>query len=169
MTTQHTRTAAAAFDSRDEAEEAVNRLNRAGFQAESVGWAMRGEGRDGDRVEGADDAAAGAASGAALGGVVGAAAAAATMALIPGVGPFLAGGYLGTVLIPAAGAAAAGGLLGGLTGSGMDETEAGHYDEQFRSGRAVVSVKAGDRYPEAAEILRESGGDIFQRDASVAR
>jgi hydrogenase maturation factor len=90
------------------------------------------------------------------------------MTLIPGVGPFLAGGYLGTVLIAAGGGAAAGGLLGGLTGMGMDEDEAKHYDEQFRAGRVVVTVNAGGRYTEAADILAASGGQTFRQGGIAA-
>ena len=167
MTTQRTRTAAATFESRDQAERAVDRLRQAGFSDDQVGWAMRGEDK-GDRPGGTEDAAKGAGTGALAGGALGAAGAAAAMALIPGIGPFLAGGYLGTVLIAAGGAAAAGGLLGGLTGMGMDEDEAKHYDEQFRSGRVVVTVNAGDRYTEAADILRDSGGQTFQPGATGA-
>jgi hypothetical protein len=166
MTTQRIRTAAAAFETRDEAERAVDRLRDAGFDAEQVGWAMRGEHKD-DRPAGADAAAVGAGTGAVVGGAVGAAGAAAAMALIPGLGPFLAGGYLGTVLIATGGGAVAGGLLGGLTGMGMDEDEATYYDEQFRAGRVVVTVNAGERYTEAADILRDSGGQTF-RPGTVA-
>ena len=161
MTTERTRTAAASFDSRDEAERAVDRLRGAGFGEDSVGWAMRG-GEDSDRPEGTEDAAKGAGTGAVAGGALGAAGAAAAMTLIPGIGPFLAGGYLGTVLIAAGGGAVAGGLLGGLTGMGMDEDEAKHYDEQFRAGRVVVTVNAGGRYTEAADILAQSGGQTFR-------
>jgi hypothetical protein len=92
------------------------------------------------------------------------------MALIPGIGPFLAGGYLGTVLIAAGGGAVAGGLLGGLTGMGLEEDEARHYDEQFKAGRAVVTVNAGDRYTEAADILQQMGGQRYQpADGLAAR
>jgi hypothetical protein len=158
------RTAAAAFETRDQAERAVDRLRDAGFDAEQVGWAMRGGDKD-DRPEGTEDVATGAGAGAVVGGAVGAAGAAAAMALIPGLGPFLAGGYLGTVLIAAGGGAVAGGLLGGLTGMGMDEEEAKHYDEQFRAGRVVVTVNADERYTEAADILRASGGQTFRPGA----
>lgn len=155
------RTAAATFETRDEAERAVDRLHAAGFNPDGIGWAMRGEHSD-DRPEGTGEAAGGAATGAVAGGALGAAGAAATMALIPGIGPFLAGGYLGTILIAAGGAAVAGGMLGGLTEMGMDETEAKHYDTQFQAGRVVLTVNAGDRYTEAADILRDSGGDTYR-------
>jgi hypothetical protein len=159
MTTeQRTRTAVAAFDTRDQAERAVDALRQAGFTDEHIGWAMKHE----EKPEGTEDAAKGAGTGALAGGALGAAGAAAAMALIPGVGPFLAGGYLGTVLIAAGGGAVAGGLLGGLTGMGLSEDEAKHYDEQFKAGRAVVTVNAGDRYTAAADILQQMGGHSYQ-------
>jgi hypothetical protein len=168
MTTeQRTRTAVAAFETRDQAERAVDALRQAGFTDEHIGWAMRGEDK-GDRPEGTEDAAKGAGTGALAGGALGAAGAAAAMALIPGIGPFLAGGYLGTVLIAAGGGAVAGGLLGGLTGMGLEEDEARHYDEQFKAGRAVVTVNAGDRYTEAADILQQMGGQRYQPSDGIA-
>jgi hypothetical protein len=136
----------------------VDRLRGAGFDDEQIGWAMR----DGDNPEGAKDVAKGATTGAVAGAGVGAVGAAAAMALIPGVGPFLAGGYLGTILTAAGASAAAGGLLGGATGLGFDEGETRHYEEALKSGQAVVTVKAGDRYTEAADILHESGGSTYR-------
>ena len=51
----------------------------------------------------------------------------------------------------------------------MDEDEAKHYDEEFRAGGVVVTVNAGDRYTEAADTLRDSGGQTFQPAADAAR
>lgn len=158
QSTTRPRTAAATFGSRDEAERAVDRLRDAGFDNEQIGWAMR----DGESPEGANDVAKGATTGAVTGAGLGAAGAAVAMALIPGVGPFLAGGYLGTVLTAAGVSAAAGGLLGGATGLGFDEDETQHYEDALKGGRGVVTVQAGDRYTEAADILRDSGGDTFR-------
>lgn len=152
------RTAAATFGSRDEAERAVDRLRSAGFESENIGWAMK----EGETPEGAQDVAKGAATGAVAGVGLGAAGAAVAMALIPGVGPFLAGGYLGTILTAAAVSGAAGGLLGGVTGLGFDEGETQHYEDALKGGRAVVTVQAGDRYTEAADILRGCGGDTYR-------
>lgn len=165
--TQRRRTAAATFASRDEAERAVDRLRSAGFTDEQIGWAMK----QGDAPEGAkdvgDDVAGGATAGAVTGGALGAAGAAVGMALIPGIGPFIAGGYLATILTTAGVSAAAGGLLGGLAGLGFDEGETRHYEEAFKGGRAVVTVDAGNRYTEAADILRDSGGDIYRPDGTA--
>ncbi len=152
------RTAAATFGSRDEAERAVDRLRDAGFDHEQIGWAMR----QGDNPDGTKDVAKGATAGAVTGAGLGAAGAAVAMALIPGVGPFIAGGYLGTILTTAGVSAAAGGLLGGMAGLGFDEDETRHYEDALKGGRAVVTVQAGDRYTEAADILRDCGGDTFR-------
>ena len=164
MATERTRTAAAAFATRDQAERAVDALRAAGFRDEHIGWAMKGE----DKPDGVGDAAKGAAAGAVTGGVIGGVGAAAVMALIPGVGPFIGGGVLATVLTGAGAGAAAGGLIGGLTGMGMSEDEAKHYEGEFKAGRAIVTVNAGDRYTEAADILRASGGQTFAPDSTRA-
>ena len=149
MTTQHRpRTAVRAFEGRDQAERAVDELRRAGFRDEESGWAMRGEDKA-DRPEGTEDAAKGAATGAVAGGVLGGLGAAAVIALIPGVGPFIAGGLLATVLT-GAGVGAAAGDLG-----------------EFKAGRPVVTVNAGDRYSEAADILDRSGGRGYQAGGST--
>jgi len=158
QTSTRPRTAAATFASRDDAERAVDGLRAAGFNNDQIGWAMR----QGDTPEGTKDVAKGATTGAVAGAGLGAAGAAAAMALIPGVGPFIAGGYLGTILTAAGVSAAAGGLLGGVTGLGFDEDETRHYEDALKNGRAVVTVQAGDRYTEAADILRDGGGDTYR-------
>jgi hypothetical protein len=164
MTTRSRTTAACTFETREQAERAVADLHQAGFMDEHVGWARRDtDAPDGTR-DVADDAAAGAAAGAVTGSVLGAAGAVAGMALIPGVGPFLAGGYLATILTTAGVSAAAGGLLGGLAGLGFEEGEARHYEDEFKSGRTIVTVNAPGRYDEAMAILRRNGGRGYGAD-----
>lgn len=154
MTTERMRTAVSSFESRDQAERAVDELRKAGFNDEKIGWAMKHE----DRPEGVEDATKGAVTGATTGAVIGGVGAAAAMALIPGVGPFIGGGMLATVLGSAGIGAAAGGLLGGLAAAGLSEDEAKHYEGEFKAGRAIVTVNSGDRYSEAADILQRMGG-----------
>ena len=84
------------------------------------------------------------------------------------MGPFIAGGLLATVLTGAGVGAAAGGLIGGLTGLGLSEDEAKHYEGEFKAGRPVVTVNAGDRYSEAADILRRSGGRGYESAGAAA-
>lgn len=162
MTTQQRRPTMSAFESRDHAERAVGGLRDAGFRDEDVGWAMRHEEAPEGTHDVSDEVAKDASAGAATGGILGGVGAAAAMALIPGIGPFLAGGALGTVLITAGASAAAGGLLGGLIGMGASEEEAKYYDEEFRAGRPVMTVNAGDRSDEARDIFRRSGGYDYE-------
>jgi hypothetical protein len=53
-------------------------------------------------------------------------------------------------------------MLGGAAGLGFDEGETGHYEEALKGGRAVVTVRAGERYTEAADLLRECGGETYR-------
>jgi hypothetical protein len=97
-----------------------------------------------------------------LGGVIGASAA----LLIPGVGPVVSGGLLATALAGAATGAATGAVAGGVTGAlvglGIPEDEAKYYDEQFREGRTLMTVKADDRYDDAGDIIRRRRGYDYE-------
>jgi uncharacterized protein (TIGR02271 family) len=151
------------FHDRARAEEAVQELHRAGFGDDQIGFAAReGEAPEGSGAiaEGGDggEAGEGAAKGAVSGGIIGGILGALATGLIPGVGPIIAGGLLAGLLGGAAVGAATGGLLGALTGSmGVPEDEARYYDEEFKSGRTLVTVRADGRYDEAQRILRGYG------------
>jgi hypothetical protein len=152
-----------AFDDRDEAELAVDELEHAGFDHENVGFVIRGsdvvQGGMITDVEGAKDGA-GALHGAAAGGLVGGLLGAAAAALIPGIGPVLAGGILATAVGGAAAGAATGGIFGALSGLGVSEDEALHYQRVFDEGKALVFVNAGDRGKIAADIAQRHGGYV---------
>lgn len=153
------------FDDRLQAEAAVDELENAGFNAEDVGFALRGA--DINRGGTVTDAvgvkdASGAAVGAVTGGVVGTVFGAAAALLIPGVGPVLAGGILASSLGYAAAGVAVGGLLGAMTGAGLTEEEAKYYDQEFQSGRAIVTVRSSTRDRVAVEVLRKHGGYDMQ-------
>jgi hypothetical protein len=109
---------------------------------------------DDDHVDTGPGAGGGALTGAVTGGLV---AAAATAFVIPGIGPILAGGLLAATLTGVAVGAATGGLLGALIDLGVPEDEARAYDEEFRSGNIVVTVRTEGRYDEAASILFDHG------------
>jgi uncharacterized protein (TIGR02271 family) len=147
------------FRDRARAEEAVQELHRAGFRDDQIGFAAReGEVPEGSAAisEGeGSEAGGGAAKGAVGGGIIGAVLGALATGLIPGIGPVIAGGLLAGIVGGAALGAAGGGLLGALAGSGVPEEEARYYDEEFRSGRTIVTVKADGRYDEAQRILRQ--------------
>jgi len=160
MVTTERSTLVGVFQNRDDAAEAVNDLQRAGFRDEEIGFVARGaepEGGtaapEGGETHTGERETAGAIGGGVVGGLLGAAAA----ALIPGIGPVLAGGILASALVGAGAGAAAGGLLGVLTGMGVGDEEARHYESEFQSGRTLVTVRADDRRQEAVDILERHG------------
>src|SRR5918911_1753854 len=160
MTTSNRPTVVGVFHNRDDAERAVDELHRAGFRDDQIGFAARGgETMEGGRTiaeGGTGEAGEGAAKGALGGGILGGILGALATGLIPGIGPVIAGGLLAGILGGAAIGAAGGGLLGALTGSmGVPEEEARYYDQEFQSGRTIVTVRADGRYDEAQRILRE--------------
>ena len=100
-----------------------------------------------------------------LGGIIGAGAA----LLIPGIGPVVSGGLLASALAGAATGAVAGGVAGGVSGAlvglGIPEHEAKYYDEQFKKGGTLMTVRAEDRYNDASDIVRRRRGfDYETRD-----
>jgi hypothetical protein len=138
------------FETRTEAESAIQRLKAAGIAAEEIGIAMKDVRESGDLVDatGANDlsgegATAGAVSGAAVGTLVGLALVGSTFVL-PGVGTFLIGGPLAAALAGAGIGAASGGLLGALIGAGVPEAEAEHYAAGIEQGHILVSVDVAD-------------------------
>jgi hypothetical protein len=153
------------FDSRDDADNAVQELHNLGYGAEDIGFAMRGEDQG---MAGTSDfdtgtkAGEGAVAGGIAGGILGALAA----LTIPGVGPVIAGGALATALGGAAAGVAAGGLLGGLVGLGIPEEEARYYESEFQAGRGIVTVRAGNRYSEVVNVLNRWGRCGYQGGTS---
>ena len=149
------------FDDRLRAEEAVDALHQAGFAHDKIGYAIRGaDAVAGGMITDADGAkdAKGAVAGALTGGMVGGVLAAAISLLIPGVGPVLAGGILASFFGGAIAGTAVGGILGAMTGLGISEDEARHYEKAFHEGKAIVAVKPGARSADAADILVRFGG-----------
>lgn len=157
------RTAVGSFDDRHQAQQAVEALRRAGFREDQIGIITRDEDRSEIREreeeeEEVGQAGSGAATGAAAGAGVGALWGLGVLAgLLPAVGPVIAGGTLAAILASAAAGAAAGGILGALLGLGIPEEEAAYYEEEFKSGRTLVTVRADGRYDEARAILQRFG------------
>jgi hypothetical protein len=150
------------FNTRAEADRAVADLKRAGYRDDQIGMVARdAEGRtvrtdgSGDRTNAGEGAAIGAAAGAVGGAAVGAGIAA---GVIPVIGPVLAIGTLGTVLLNAAGGAAIAGLAGALIGWGIPEEDARYYESEVKAGRYLVTVDAGDRREDTWGILQGAGG-----------
>jgi uncharacterized protein (TIGR02271 family) len=149
------------FETKARAEQAIAELRAADFDDSHIGMVYRDHegktvksGAAGDTY--ADEGAvAGAVAGAAGGALVGAGIAAGT---IPVIGPVLALGTLGTILVNAAGGAAIAGLAGALIGWGIPEEDASYYEEEVKAGRYLVTVEADSREGEARAILRKYGG-----------
>ena len=77
--------------------------------------------------------------------------------VLPGIGTAIAGGALAGIVSSAAAGAAADGLLGAVAGLGIPEDEAEYYDEEFRRGGILVTVRAGGRLDEARATLQRFG------------
>ena len=165
------RIVSAVFDSRDEAERALNELRSAGVSDKAISVIGRREGGDGD-VD-VDDgvnksgAVKGALAGAGVGTVLGIAALA-----IPGVGPLAAAGAIAASAIPEAAAigaavgAAGGGLTGLLSKHGVDDEDVRYYEGRINDGGIFVSVNAQDAGVTPAiarEILYRHGGHNASR------
>jgi uncharacterized membrane protein len=160
----------AVFDSRSEAEEAVQELRSAGVDTGRLSVVGRDEGRtqvtdgSGDVTDddAGKDAAKGALGGAGLGAILGVAALA-----IPGVGPLAAAGAIASSAIPGAAAigagvgAVAGGLSGYLKDHGVSDEDASYYEGRINEGGIFVSVDTSDgdvSAEQAREILIRNGG-----------
>ncbi|CAN5914722.1 hypothetical protein BH23PLA1_BH23PLA1_18660 [soil metagenome] len=152
------------FNTRVEAEDAIRRLQLAGFGQDSIGVAMKDskeahaiseETGVGDLSE--EGATAGAVSGAGVGALVGLALVGSSFVL-PGVGAFIIGGPLAAALTGAGIGAASGGLAGALVGAGIPEDEATEYASRLEQGHVLVSVSTPDEQADTArEILRSEG------------
>ena len=164
------------FDSRHEAERAIDDLYALGYSDREIGFINRHEGDydtgdvgRADEVAQAgtagDEAAKGAAGGALGGAAVGAGAgllASAGMLLVPGIGPFLAAGTLAGTLAASAAGAAGGAVLGGVAGAIFGPTTndeySDYYSEGVDRGGALVTVRPIEgKESEAAEALRAAG------------
>jgi len=159
--------AVALFDDRDDAQDAINALRDAGFDASVISVIARDRDVQGRLAEDTGtEAGAAAATGAVAGGVLGGLAGwlvGIGALAIPGVGPIVAAGPLAAAIGGMAIGAAGGGIIGALTGAGVPEDEARYYDEGFKRGGILVTVRAPGRYGEAMSMMREYGG----RDSST--
>ena len=159
MATNHPETVVVVFEDRERARQAIEDLKRAGFTEDQLGVVARdketretvGEGTGSKAGEGA---AVGGAAGLGLGALWGAGIVA---GLVPGIGPAIAGGTLGVVLSSAAAGGALAGVVGALVGLGIPEEEARYYEDEFKRGRILVTVKAPGRQDEARSILQRWG------------
>src|SRR5439155_25567643 len=129
------------FDDPLEARRAMETLQASALHLDDVSIISRAT-ESGAVVDSGDHITAGegAAVGAVWGGLVGLAA-----LLIPGIGPFVAGGALFAALTGVATGAVVGGIAGALIDrAGIPEEEARAYETMVHSGKTLVAVKARD-------------------------
>lgn len=113
----------------------------------------------------------GAVVGAAWGGLVGLVA-----LVIPGIGPFIAGGAIAAALTGAAAGAVVGGISGALIhNANVPEAEAKQYEHAVKSGKTLLIIKTEEANAldvrrilvrDGAESLREDETDMLGRGAS---
>jgi len=149
------------FETRVRAEQAMADLRKAGFSEDQIGMVARDESgkvvksKGGEETYADEGAVTGLVAGAGAGALVGAGIVA---GVIPVIGPVLAIGTLGTILLNAAGGAAIAGIAGALIGWGIPEEEAEYYEGEVKAGRFLVTVDADGREAEARAILLRQGG-----------
>lgn len=160
------------FDDQGNAQRCVAELRQAGFQDAELGVASperktvttaKTPGKENYAEEGA---VTGVLAGAGLGAAWGIGIAA---GVLPMIGPVIAGGTLAAIAASAALGATAAGITGALIGLGIPEDEAGYYEEEFKAGRTLVTVRAGSRYDEAAATIRRWGGHAQARTGVFSR
>ncbi len=133
------------FDSRDDAQNAVNQLEGIGVVRSDISLVFRdeNEGRgktvvtDSTGSHAGEGAGTGSLIGGTVGAILGALAATATSVVIPGVGILLAGPIAGALAGAGAGGLT-GGVLGALVGAGIPEETARTYESGIQRGGVVV-------------------------------
>jgi hypothetical protein len=172
MATDLMHRAVGSFANRTEAESALTVLRDSGFNMGKVSIAVKNEETAPDKIAGVkvtdtlgnhgkEGAATGTATGAALGGVTGLLVGLGALA-IPGVGPVMLAGAIGTAAATAAAGgaigAAAGGLVGTLVGLGIPEGQAQRYSEVVREGGYLVMVDGSEQEIQKAQAVLNTTG-----------
>lgn len=158
----------AVFDSRQEAQHAVEELRNAGINDSAISIVGRPDEHSSEGSDGGEDghSKGGIAAAVAGGGVAGALLGVAALA-IPGVGPLAAAGAIAASAIPtAAGIGAAVGATGGalakmLSDHDVDGRDAEYYEEHIQGGGVFVSVdtrQATGKAEFARDVLQRNGG-----------
>ena len=165
-------TVAGIFNSRADAERAVEGLRSSGFGEDRISLLAPGasqEQLDEVPTTETEQPGMGKALGGAVGGALGVAGglelgAAAASLLVPGVGPVFAAGLVGAALLGAGGAvtgAAVGGALEDSLARELPHDELFVYEDALRRGRSVVLVVADDdeKSETARDVLARSGAE----------
>ena len=158
------------FESRADAEKAVNQLRSLGLPQDKIGLITPGSRPETVErsvpITDTEEPGMGRAMGAAVGGAMGAAGgatlglAAASLA-VPGIGPVIAFGMIGAALLGAVGAAAGaavGDELEEHLGEGVPHEDVFLYEDALRHGRSIVIAYVDDdREDSARDVIKNSG------------
>ncbi len=167
MTSTTKSTTVGVFNTRAQADKAVNELKSLGYSDDQIGVVAKHETSSGlqDDPTGTrweEGTGIGAAAGAATGTGLGLAVAA---GLLSPVGPLIAGGALIALIASAGAGATVGTLVGGLIGLGVPEDDAEYYEGEVDAGRYIVTVDAGARSTEVQSMFRRHDG--YDRSTST--
>jgi len=181
------RRAVGTFSNRADAERALTQLRDAGFDMNDVSVITRNDDNEPDNIAGADvkdsvgnraaeGAGTGAVTGGAIGGLTGLLVGLGALA-IPGIGPVMTAGAVGTAIATtlSGGAigAAAGGLVGALVGLGIPKERAEAYHEVVRQGGYLVMVDGTTEEIAQAEAILNRGGiqnyDVYDAPTGTYR
>lgn len=181
MAIHETRRAVGTFANRVQAEQALTQLRNSGFEMQNVSIVSKRD-EDGDKLAGVDvddevgnksgeGASKGAATGGLLGGLTGLLVGIGALA-IPGIGPVMTAGAVGTAIASAAAGGAigavTGGLVGGLIGLGIPEERAKVYDNAVQQGGYLVLVDgSAEETAQAETILRTNGIENYGNYAAT--
>jgi hypothetical protein len=166
-------TVAGIFQSRTDAERAVENLRSLGLSDENLSLLSPGDAERQSETDvptsDTEQPGMGNAVGGVVGGAMGAAGgmtlgAAAASLLVPGVGPIMAAGLIGAALFGTGGAVAgmaAGGALEGQIADGLPHDELFVYEDALRQGRTVVIAQLEDDGQVSAveSALKEAGAE----------
>lgn len=140
------------FDSRSNAEKAVNSLRQQGFTTEEINIISKQQNHD-DPSDQDDDIMDGTLTGGTLGGIGGLLLGAGAL-VIPGIGPIIAAGPIAA----AVSGAIAGGITGGLIDWGIPADESHHYEQEVVQGSILAIIRTdAAKINSVAQILRQNG------------
>lgn len=151
---QATQVVIGVFNSRQNAEQAVQQLRQQGFTQEEINIVAKKGGSEerGEKFVD-DDITDGALTGGTIGGIGGLILGAGALA-IPGVGPIIAAGPIAAAL----GGAVAGGVTGALIDWGIPAEVSEKYEREVAKGGILAIVQTGSqKVSQAAQIFRQSG------------
>lgn len=117
---------------------------------------------DRDR-DGRDDRADATGKGTVIGGAAGLLAGLSAI-MIPGIGPVVAAGWVGTALAGAIAGTAVGGAVGALTEAGVSDNDAAGFAEGVRRGGTLLTVRVQDEDSKVYDEILDAGG--ISRDRS---